>query len=142
MKSIEDLLNQMPLRAPSRDLDRRIEAVVSPGNERRRWKHVAVWSHVLTAAACLLLGVLVGRFGANDAGPSEFVSFMDQPGRYDSLDRRILQPVSAGSDDVNTAVDNDIDPQTHFVEYRYRQCIACHEYSEDSSATQARASVL
>jgi len=142
VKSIEDLLNQMPLRVPSRDLDRRIEAMVAPGNERRRWKHVAVWSHVLTAAACLLLGVLVGRFEAGDAERVIVQSSIGPPGPLGSSDRRILQPISAGTEDAHSVDANGIDPQTHFVEYRYRQCVACHEYSVGSADDQAQAGVL
>lgn len=130
MKSIEDLLSQMPLKEPSAELDRRIAAILSPGVAHRQWKQVAIWSHLLTAAACLTIGLLLGR-SSSQANPD--LAVRTTPAN-DRTIHRILQPIPRPAADGNGPDRTDIDSQTHMVEFRFRDCMACHDYAEQSAA--------
>jgi len=139
MNPVENLLARMPLREPSPDLDRRVTASLQPGSERRRWKWVAFSSHVVTAAACLVLGVIIGQWQNEPGLQPGMMSFMD---RIDEAheDLRLDSVVVSLPDIVPSEELKSLNPRTHFTEYRYRQCIACHRYTE-SSATLTDSSV-
>jgi hypothetical protein len=132
MTPVEDLLRKMSLREPSADLDRRVSASLQPGSERRLWKQVAFWSHIVTAAACLVIGVIIGQSQNETRTPPGTESFMDR-GHASHRVLRLDSVVAPPSDEVPREALESLNSHTHFTEYRYRQCVACHQYTEPSA---------
>jgi hypothetical protein len=73
---LEQLLQQMSLKAPSDELDRRVQTTLNSAAHTTpsvRAPIAAPWiTHLLTAAAAMLIGITVGRVGSNtlSTGPA------------------------------------------------------------------------
>ncbi len=129
MNPVEDLLQQVSLREPSDDLDRRVMASLHPEATRHLWKRVAFWSHIVTAAACLVIGVVLGQLQSSNTHENlRPISWLDRAPKSD----KVLVPNSLV---VPAETLEPLNPQTHFTEYRYRRCVACHQYTEPSRAS-------
>lgn len=129
MNPVEDLLQQVSLREPSDDLDRRVMASLQPEATQQLWKRVAFWSHIVTAAACLIIGVVVGQSqSSNNHENLRPISWLDRAPEP----AKVLVPNSLV---VPADTLEPLNPQTHFTEYRYRRCVACHQYTEPSTVS-------